>query len=119
MARSTAKIDVSQVVAFEKRLETAARIVEQEAQQFQQQWGEEWAEEMRATVPVESGKLRDSIRQVEPGGITMGDAFYYRFLEYGTSRMAPRPFVRPAMKRIRTPARKDASKRAIDLISRG
>lgn len=121
MASSRAKVDASQVDGFARRLAVAAQVVEEEGQQFQQQWGGEWADEMRAIVPVgdESPHLRDQIRQVEPGGITMGDAFYWRFLEYGTSRMAPRPFVRPAMKRIRTKARKDASERAIRLIQRG
>lgn len=119
MATSRAKLDVSQVIAFEKRLETAARIVEQEAKDFQQQWGEAWADAMRSTVPRDTGELERSIQQVEPGGITFGKAFYWRFLEYGTSKMSPRPFVRPAMKRIRTPARKDASARAMRLISKG
>ncbi len=119
MASSKAKIDVSDVLRFEKRLETAARIVEAEAEQYQQHWGEAWADEMRASVEVDTGNLQRSIDQVEPGGITFGDAFYWRFLEYGTSRMAPRPFVRPAMKRIRTPARKDAGERAIEWIRRG
>jgi len=67
----------------------------------------------------DSGHLADSIEQVEPGGITFGDAFYWQFLEKGTARMAPRPFVAPAMKRIRTPARKDAGERAVKLIQRG
>lgn len=119
MARSRAKVDVSDLVRFENRLKTAAAVVEQEAESFQEEWGEKWVGEMKAAVPVASGKLRDSIDQVEPGGITFGAAFYWRFLEYGTSKMAPQPFVRPTMKRIRTPARKDAGERAIRLIQRG
>lgn len=116
MANATARIDASQVVAFANRLNVAAQIVEREAESFQQEWGGKWADEMAAVVPVATGKLRDSIQQVEPGGITFGDAFYWRFLEYGTSKMAPQPFVRPAMKRIRTPAKDDAGERAVRLI---
>lgn len=115
----SARVDASQVVAFEHRLQHAARIVEQEARSFQQKWGEEWADEMRATVSRDTGLIARSIQQEEPGGISFGDAFYWRFLEFGTSKMSPRPFVRPAMKRIRTPARKDAGERAIRLISKG
>jgi HK97 gp10 family phage protein len=77
---------------------------------------------MRSTVAVGPGEpvhLRDEIRQVEPGGITMGDAYWWRFLEHGTVHMSPQPFIKPAMKRIRTPARKDAVQRAIDLMKRG
>ena len=119
MASSRAKVDASQVERFADRLALAARLIEEEGEQFENEWGERWADEMRAVVPVASGKLRDSIQQVEPGGITFGDAFYWRFLEYGTAKMSPRPFVRPSMKRIRTPARKDAGTRAVKLISRG
>lgn len=116
MAKSRAKIDVSQVAGFAVKLDTAAALADEMAESWQQEHGENWAQEMRATAPVDTGRLRGSIRQVEPGGITMGDAFWWRFLEYGTTKMSPRPFVNPAMKRIRTPARKDATQRAIDLL---
>ena len=119
MASSRAKVDASQVDGFARRLALAAQLIEEEGEQFEEEWGGKLADEMKATVPVATGKLRDSIVQVEPGGITMGDAFYWRFLEFGTSKMAPRPFVRPAMKRIRKPAREDAGKRAVKLIQRG
>ena len=119
MATSRAKVDASQVDGFARRLALAARLIEEEGEQFEEQWGGVWADEMRAVVPVASGKLRDSIEQVEPGGITFGDAFYWRFLEYGTSKMSPKPFIRPTMKRVRTPARKDAGTRAVNLIQRG
>lgn len=116
MARVT--VDASQVERFAKRLDLAARIIEAEAEDFQDEWGQKWVDEMVATVSVESGTLRDSITQVEPGGITMG-VDYWRFLEHGTSKMAPRPFVRPAMNRIRKPAVEDAGDRTRRLISRG
>ena len=119
MAVSRAKIDASQVVNFQHRLDLAARLIEEEGRQFADEWGEKWAEEMRAVVPVASGTLRGAIEQVEPGGITFGDAFYWRFLEYGTSKMSPKPFIRPTMKRVRTPARKDAGNRAVRLMQRG
>lgn len=115
---ASSRIDASQVSAFADRLEKASRIVEQEAESFQSEWGEAWADEMRATVSVDSGHLRDSINQVEPGGITFGDAGYWQFLEGGTALMAPRPFVRPAMQSIRKPAAEDAGERAVRLISK-
>lgn len=119
MARSTAKVDASQVDGFARKLALASRLIEEEGDQFEDLWGGRWVDEMVATVPRDTGNLAASIRQVEPGGITMGDAFYWRFLEFGTSRMAPHPFVRPAMKGIRPGARKDAGERAIKLIQRG
>ena len=119
MARSTAKVDASQVEGFARRLALASQLIEEEGEQFEELWGGRWVDEMVATVPRDSGHLADSIEQVEPGGITFGDAFYWQFVEKGTARMAPRPFVAPAMKRIRTPARKDAGERAVKLIQRG
>lgn len=113
----TARIDASQVEAFQRRLQVAARTIEQEADRFEEKWGDELVDEMRATVPRATGTLQASIEQVEPGGITM--AHYWRFLEYGTAHMAPRPFVRPAMQRIRKPAAEDAGDRAVRLIARG
>lgn len=119
MARSRANVDASQVLTFEGKLHRTAQLVDKMAENWQQDHGEKWADEMRATVPVGPGDpvhLRDEIRQVEPGGITMGDAYWWWMLERGTVHMAPQPFVNPAMKRIRTPARKDAIDRAMKLI---
>ena len=128
-SRSRSKVDVSDLIDFENRLATAARIVEREAEDFQTEWGNEWVREMKSRVPVSTtdrspgsrryGHLRDNIQQIEPGGITFGDAFWWVFLERGTTRMSAQPFIKPAMKKIRTPARKDAGERAIDLIQRG
>lgn len=72
---------------------------------------ESLCEEIRARAPVRTGKLKRRIRvsrrklghadQRLQVAITQGyivvDVFYARFLEYGTSRMAARPFVRPVL----------------------
>ena len=111
------RIDASQVDAFARRLETASRRIEEEADQFEEKWGEEWAEEMRAGVSVDTGRGRDSIQQGEPGEISMEG--YLRFLDRGTAHMPPEPFIRPALKRIQPRATKDAGDRAVKLIQRG
>lgn len=61
------------------------------------------ADKMRKRAPVRSGTLLSSIDARVPvaTGLTgrvfiEGDAFYWRFLEYGTVKMTARPFVRPA-----------------------
>jgi HK97 gp10 family phage protein len=119
VSRSRANLDVSQVLAFQAKLVLTAELADKMGEKWQQEHGEKWAAEMRNTVPVGPGEpvhLKDEVRQIEPGGITFGRAFWWRFLEYGTVKMSPRPFVKPAMKRIRTPARKDAVNRAVELM---
>jgi HK97 gp10 family phage protein len=58
------------------------------------------AQRMKATVKVKSGKLKRSITAKSRGlngrVLIEPDAFYWRFLEYGTVHMSARPFVRPA-----------------------
>lgn len=62
-------------------------------------------DEARAKAPVRTGNLKRKIRtreRSEEGGNMRfaveipRDAFYGRFLEYGTSKMAAKPFLRPA-----------------------
>ena len=121
-SRSTSKVDVGDLLDFEAKLALAARTVDEMAEDWEQDWGQEWVDGIKARVPTGPGvpvHLKDEIEQVEPGGITMGRAFWWWFLEHGTVNMAPQPIVNPAMKKIRTPARKDASGRAIDLIQKG
>jgi HK97 gp10 family phage protein len=125
-SRSKAKIDTSQIENFERRLHAAGKEIEKEGEIWKEKYGERWAEEMGTRVAYSDGSnrqtrryghLRDNIEQVEPGGITFGGSYWWLFLERGTSRMAPRPFVKPAMKKIRTPARKEIAERAVDILS--
>ena len=57
----------------------------------------------RDLVPFDTGRLHDSIAVVDRGLATdiVADAPYAGFVEFGTVRMAPRPFLRPAMRKHR------------------
>src|SRR5947209_18661968 len=82
----------------------------EEVQNILQSGAQRVAERAREIVPVRTGRLRDSIA-VE-GGIEVDadEAFqpiavvatapYASFVEDGTSRMTPRPFLEPAMEEI-------------------
>ena len=56
----------------------------------------------RQIVPVKTGRLQQSIdvKELKPSELTVtvgASAPYAGFVEYGTSRMAERPYMRPAI----------------------
>jgi HK97 gp10 family phage protein len=74
---------------------------------------EPMASDMRTYVPVLTGALRDTIRVYGPEimgaghfqiwiGDTAGDVDYHLYQEYGTSKMDPQPYIRPAVYRVRS-----------------
>ena len=58
-------------------------------------------------APVDTGNLKGSITtEVRPGdlvGVVEATADYAAFVEFGTSRMRPQPFMRPAQDRNTEP----------------
>ena len=110
-------IDSSQVASFGAKLSTAGARIQVEEEIWAQRWGGEVVDEMVATVARDTGKLAESIAQVEPGGIEIGED-YWRFVDRGTSRMAPRPFVAPAVHRVKPRAVADAGRLAVESLTR-
>jgi HK97 gp10 family phage protein len=82
--------------AFAARLTRIAAQVEARADVLEDRWGSDVAQEMRARVPVRTGRLRESIQQTAPGVVTVG-APYGVYVDRGTSKMPPQEFVRPAV----------------------
>jgi len=74
--------------------------------------GEQIAARARQRVPVATGKLKDTIRvvrlkgdpkqnvRVYAGNRIKGGAFYAHMIEYGTVKMAAKPFLRPSLKEV-------------------
>lgn len=85
--------DFREVTDFERRLRDAA-----ETTDIERSWKRETAGELADAIspPRRTGALAASVRATSEG-VAMLD--YWRFLEYGTVHMAPRPFVRPAINR--------------------
>jgi HK97 gp10 family phage protein len=74
-------------------------------------------DEIKRAAPKDTGTLKKAVKAVRRRGsrdavesvviITRGkaatnDAFYWRFVEYGTKKVPPRPFVAPVYKRFRS-----------------
>lgn len=83
--------------------------VEKTAMDRLEKAGEIVADRARSLVPVRSGKLKATIRvvrlrgdakqniRVYAGNREKGGAFYAHMVEYGTVKMAAKPFLRPAL----------------------
>lgn len=91
------------------------------------------ANEAKARVPVDKGTVKKNIRTAnlkptQPGlqetavgvrvkGKTADSAFHWRFLEFGTAKMSPKPFLRPAFEAKKEEAAnkiKDQLKKRLD-----
>ena len=87
----------ARIGALEKRLHAgAARAVENAARTVR--------DDVRSYAPVETGRLRDSIRAEAAGesAKVTTDCPYAACVEFGTSDAAPQPFMTPAAGGCRT-----------------
>lgn len=90
------------------------------------------ADEVRSRCPVDTGALRDSIevavrtsrngavrgRVVVGGNDAEGATYYAFFLEFGTARMAAKPFLRPAVDAARSRVQGLLARRILSGIAR-
>jgi HK97 gp10 family phage protein len=92
-------VNTTQVDAFAARLAAAAQKVDAAGQAWEQHYANEVADEMRTLAPQRTGALAASIQTTADGRVVVG-VDYGGFVEYGTSRIAPQPFMRPAVSRV-------------------
>jgi HK97 gp10 family phage protein len=99
---ATVRIDASQVNRLAVQIVGATYVAPEIAQRAVQRTAEAVHRDAKLTVPVDTGNLRSSItRDVErtPTGAAAEvgpTAEYGGFVEYGTSRMGPQPYMGPA-----------------------
>lgn len=84
---------------FANDLLRAATGIDVQAEQAAERVGRGALRTARSVVPVDSGDLAQSLtfRRVGATAYVESDLFYARFQEYGTSAMAPNPFMGPAV----------------------
>ena len=89
--------------AFYAALERAAGELDRDAKKEMRKLGGKVRTSIRQKTPRQTGALRKSIR-TKSGKDERGyfvqiytTKFYGKFLEFGTSKMSPRPFFRPAI----------------------
>jgi len=94
-------MDPSELEPLIANLRHASRAVAKEATKVVRKSAQGVSRSARRRAPVDTGNLRSSIGiEYEHGGLTAHiapSANYAVFVEYGTSRMAPQPFMGPAL----------------------
>lgn len=97
------EIDASELTAFAERLERKTEAAEFLIRGAVKKTTEDIAADAKAAAPVDTGNLRNSIQTSSAGsnasvaqGIVQARSNYSIFVELGTSKMAPQPFLGPA-----------------------
>jgi HK97 gp10 family phage protein len=93
-----------------RRLDSLADRIAGATQDAISEFADDVVNHMKGVVPVDTGKLRDSIsKEVNGMNVTVGPrgVDYAAFVEYGTSRGPAQPYVRPTIQWVRAngPAR--------------
>lgn len=83
---------------FARDLTAAATGIDLRANAAAERVGRGALETARANAPVDTGELRRGLRFRRDGSraVVESSTFYSAFQEFGTSRMAPDPFIGPA-----------------------
>lgn len=116
MAREFTRIQLSGFDEFARMTKTLApRQARNLARSTTQAVASQIAKKMKQMAPKDEGTLRKAIKakrrrmrgdiaisdvRIEHGARAKNDAWYWHFLEFGTVKRAPNPFIRPALDAI-------------------
>lgn len=81
-----------------KRLDEIEKAVEEGVAAGLEEFGVKVQEDAKRYCPVDTGRLQESIKvETDANGITIGtDVEYAAYVEFGTSRQRPQPYLTPA-----------------------
>lgn len=116
MAREFTRIQLSGFDEFARMAKTLApRQARNLARSTTQAVASQIAKKMKQVAPKDEGTLRKAIKakrrrmrgdiaisdvRIEHGARARHDAWYWHFIEFGTVKQAPKPFIRPAIDAI-------------------
>jgi HK97 gp10 family phage protein len=99
--------EFSELHEIERTIDASGPKVEALAKAVVRKMGFDTVAEAQALVPVDTGNLKNSIGvdfDADGLGFEAGPtANYGHFVEWGTSRMSPRPYMRPAFDKVTEP----------------
>lgn len=102
-----ADFEFGEIYALERTLDASGPKAEAMAKTLVKKVGLDTVTRAQALVPVDTGNLKNSIGvdfDADELGFEAGPtANYGHYVEYGTSRMSPRPYMRPAFDRATEP----------------
>lgn len=103
-------LDVRELTDYALGLKAVSRVGARTFGKITTKWRDEAIREAKRIVPVRTGALKRSIvpgrtkesRVTIDGSILVTEP-YAGFVEFGTSNMAPQPYIRPALNKVRGP----------------
>lgn len=93
-------LDMSQVAALGGRISASAAVAAKEATKALTQSAKNVERGAKSRAPKDTGELSGAVYSATRGGRTaqiIAPTRYAMFNEYGTSKMAPQPFMAPAL----------------------
>lgn len=116
------EIDTLELEAFQAAIEHKAGTIARDARRITNQYATLIVKEAKRRVPVDTGDLKRSIHKTggaREGAGVVADMPYAGFVEYGTSRTRPQPYLGPAFAMYRKDYIEDLKQAAASLIGRG
>lgn len=109
------EFDTSEVRDLDRRLASASARLDRAAKRVVAKTGHDTVTGSQAICPVDTGHLKSTISvDIDPDGLGFEAgpyASYGRYVEFGTSRMAPQPYLLPVFDR-----QAEMAMRALDQI---
>ena len=120
------RLDMSELTDYTDRVTRNIRAAEGTLTPIAARHARDVVRKAKQLVPVDTGALRASIRISDTSeAVNLGVSRRDRrsrtgttpdTFEYGTSRMAPQPYMRPAMDSVRNPFRQDILEAAAEML---